>query len=332
MSVWLWAAFLGRGRWMLVVGVAVLAVGVVAVAMASPDAQGRRSRSYRGGWDDQGRGYRFNINTSPEGIPVTSCGQVEATVRSGELARDAEVQNIPPSPQGLQVSGAKNGPVYVTGSDRSDYQVTLCKFTAGDTADEARARLADLSLLLENGRVTVNGPGGNAYVAYVIVETPREAKLNIDVTNGPLDLRSVSGTIVARTLNGPLAVQGVSGEVDVQAKNGPVSLSEGAGHMRVRSENGPLTVRLSGTDWQGAGLDAHAQNGPLSLRLPENYRSGVRVDISSNSPFQCDYSACRDARRDWDDRLRTLRFGSEGTPVVRISAMNGPVSIGTGQD
>jgi DUF4097 and DUF4098 domain-containing protein YvlB len=312
--------------------VAVLAGGVVAVTLAAPDAQGRRSRARAGGWDVQGRGYSFNINTSPDGIPVTSCSQVDATVRNGELARDEEVRNIPASPSGLQVSGAKNGPVYVTGSDRSDYQVTLCKFTAGDTADEARARLADLSFSLENGRVTVNGPGGNAYVAYVIVETPREAKLSVDVTNGPLDLRSVSGTIVARTLNGPLAVQGVSGEVDVQATNGPVSLSEGAGHMRVRSQNGPLTVKLSGTDWQGAGLDAYAQNGPLSLSLPENYRSGVLVDISSNSPFHCDYSACREARRDWDDRSRTLRFGSAGTPVVHVSAMNGPVSIGSSKD
>ncbi len=331
MSARLW----GQGRWVLVVGVAVLASGMVAVTLAAPDAQGRRSRTRARGWDAEGRGYSFNINTSPDGVPVTSCSQVDATVRDGELARDEEVQTIPASPQGLEVSGAKNGPVLVTGSDRSDYQVTLCKFTAGETADEARARLADLSLSVENGHVSVNGPGAgarNAYVGYVIVETPREAKLNVDVTNGPLDLRSVSGTIVARTTNGPLAVQGVSGEVDVQATNGPVSLSEGAGHMRVRSQNGPLTVRLSGTDWQGAGLDAYAQNGPLQLSLPENYRSSVLVDIPSNSPFHCSYAACRDARRDWDDRSRTLRFGSGGTPVVRISAMNGPVSIGTGQD
>ncbi len=145
-------------------------------------------------------------------------------------------------------------------------------------------------------------------------------------------MRSVSGTIVARTLNGPLSVRGVSGEVDVEATNGPVSLSEGAGHMRVRSQNGPLAVNLSGMDWQGAGLEASAHNGPLSLRLPENYRSGVLVDISSNSPFHCEYPACRDARREWDDRTRTLRFGSDPRPVVRISAMNGPVSIGTGHD
>jgi hypothetical protein len=302
-----------------------------AVAFATPGAQERQRRSQRD-WDDRGKNYSFNINTSRDGQPVTSCSQVEATVRNGELARDEEVQNVPASPQVLQVSGAKNGPVYVTGSDRADYQITLCKFVAADTADEARARLANLSLSVQNGRVGVNGPSENGYMAYVIVEAPRQANLSVDVLNGPLDLRSVSGHIVARTVNGPLSMHGCSGEIDVQAANGPVSLSEGAGHMRVNAQNGPLTVNLSGIDWQGAGLDASAQNGPLYLGLPENYRSGVRVDISSNSPFLCTSSACRSAMRDWDDRSRTLKFGSETNPIVRVSASNGPVTIGSGKE
>jgi hypothetical protein len=309
---------------LLVVGTALLAC--VAVVVATPSAQSKRR-----GWDDGRKHYNFNTRTNSDG-PVTSCSQVEVTVRDGELARDEEVQNIPASPQGLQVTGGKNGPVYVSGSDRADYQVTLCKFAAGETDADARTRLANMSLNVDNGRVTVNTPSNsdNGYMTYVIVEAPRDARLNVDATNGPLSLHSLSGHIVARALNGPLSAHGLSGEVDIEAKNGPLSLNQASGHMRANAQNGPLSVNLSGTEWKGAGLEAFAQNGPLSLNLPENYRSGVLVDISSNSPFHCDYSACRGARRDWDDRSRTLRFGdTQGTPIVRVSASNGPVSIGS---
>jgi hypothetical protein len=313
----------------LVAGSVVLACGVV-VAAAGSDGQNRRNRSNRD-WDD-GKNYNFNINTGHRDQPVTSCSELEATVRNGELARDEEVQTVAAPAQGIAVTGAKNGPVYVTGADRNDYQVTLCKFTAADTGDEARAKLANLSLAVDNGRVTVNGPSENGYMAYVIVETPRDARLNVEVTNGPLDLRSLSGHIVARTQNGPLSARDVSGEVDLQAQNGPVSLSDGGGHMRVKARNGPLSVALSGMGWQGAGLEASAQNGPLSLAVPENYGSGVLVNISGNAPFACRGPACQQARRDWDDRSRTLRFGADANPIVNVSASNGPVSIATGRE
>jgi len=304
----------------LVVGASVLACGAL-VAAAGQDDQDRRN-------------YGFNVESSRRGQPATSCAELEVTVRRGELARDEEVQTVPASARGLAVSGARNGPVYVFGSDRSDYQISLCKFAAADTGDEARTRLGDLSLASQNGRVTVNGPprDSNGYMAYLIVETPREARLDVEVTNGPLDLRSLSGHIVARTMNGPLSMRGVSGDVDVKAQNGPVSLREGGGHMRVSAQNGPLSVALSGTDWQGAGLEASAQNGPLSLNVPDDYRSGVLVDISSNSPFNCASAACRNAQRNWDERSRTLRFGTDPNPIVHVTASNGPVSIAGGRD
>jgi hypothetical protein len=317
-----------RAGW-LVVGASVLACG--AVVLAGPAGQDRgRNRSSRSSWGNDGD-YNFNVHSPRGGDPVTSCDQLEVTVRNGELARDEEVQNVPAPAQMFAVSGARNGPVVVYGADRADYQLMLCKFTAAETQADAQAKLANLSLTFENGRAGVNGPGENGYLAYLIVEAPRNAQLSVDVMNGPLDLRSLSGHIVARTVNGPLSMREVSGDVEVQAQNGPVSLSKGGGRMRVTAQNGPLSVALTGTDWQGAGLEAHAHNGPLSLSVPDDYRSGVLVNLSTNGPFSCASSACRGAQRNWDDRSRTLRFGSDPNPTVQVTADNGPVSIGSGR-
>jgi hypothetical protein len=129
-----------------------------------------------------------------------------------------------------------------------------------------------------------------------------------------------------------MSVSQVSGEIDVEATNGPVSLNEGGGHMRVVTQNGPLSVNLSGSDWQGSGLEASTQNGPLHLNVPDNYRSGVLVDITGSGPFSCSNSACRNAQRDWNNDSRRLRFGSDPNPIVRLTTGNGPVSIGSGKD
>ncbi len=312
-----------KAGWLLAgAAVAMCGVGV----MAASGTQDRRSRSRD--WDN-GRNWNWNINTRTNGGEVSSCNDIEATVKRGEIARDEEVQNVAASAQVLAVSGHQNGPVYVSGADRNDYQITLCKFAVAETGDDARNKLAEMSLTVGNGRVGVKGPTDNGYLAYLLVETPREARLSVNTMNGPLTLRSLSGQITARTQNGPLSVTQVSGEVDVQATNGPVSLNEGGGHMRVVTQNGPLSVSLSGTDWQGAGLEASTQNGPLHLDVPDNYRSGVLVDITGGGPFHCSSNACRNAQRDWDDNRRSLRFGTDPNPIVRVTTGNGPVSIGS---
>jgi hypothetical protein len=319
----------------VVVGASILAglaCGAVVLAGAGAAAQQRKSHGGHDGWDRDGDRFSFHVHVDHNSGPVTSCNQIDVTMGRGEVARGEDVQTLPRGPEGLQVSGAKNGPVYVSGSDRADYQVTLCKFAAADTMAEAQTRVADLSLSLQNNRATVNGPTENGYLAYVIVETPRDARLAVDVTNGPLDLHAVQGHIVARTLNGPLAVEGCSGDIDLEAKNGPVTLTEASGRLHVNAQNGPLTVNLSGTDWQGTGLDAAAHNGPLFLGLPENYNSGVRVEISPNSPFACSATACRSATRNWDDRSRMLQFGPAEPVMVRLSATNGPVTIGSAKN
>jgi hypothetical protein len=314
-----------KAGWLL--AAVAMVMGGVAV-MAASGTQDRRSRSSRN-WDD-GKNWNWNINTRTNGGEVSSCSDIEATVKRGEMARDEEVQNVAASAQVLNVVAHQNGPLYVSGADRNDYQITLCKFAVAETGDEARTKVGQLSLVVENGRVGVKGPSDNGYLAYLLVETPREAHLSASTLNGPLTLRSVSGEIRARTTNGPLSVSQVSGEVDVQATNGPVSLNEGGGHMRVVTQNGPLSVNLSGSDWQGTGLEASTQNGPLHLNVPDGYRSGVLVDITGSGPFSCSNSACRNAQRDWDDNNnRRLRFGSDPNPIVRLTTGNGPVSIGS---
>jgi DUF4097 and DUF4098 domain-containing protein YvlB len=130
--------------------------------------------------------------------------------------------------------------------------------------------------------------------------------------------------ISARTTNGPLSVLAVTGAIDLQATNGPVSLDDVGGDVHARVENGPLTVRLVGTAWTGAGLDAEAQNGPVDLALPEHYNAELETGtVNGPVDFQIPITVTLTGRG--SDRIRTT-LGKGGAPI-RVVTTNGPLTV-----
>ena len=99
--------------------------------------------------------------------------------------------------------------------------------------------------------------------------------------------------------------------------------------MKISATNGPVSVKLTGTRWDGT-LDATTQNGPVSLKLPRNFASGVDLTVKGHGPISCKAEACRDMKRSWhdddNDYPRRLSFGS-GARNVTLSTTNGPVVV-----
>jgi DUF4097 and DUF4098 domain-containing protein YvlB len=141
-----------------------------------------------------------------------------------------------------------------------------------------------------------------------------------------MTLYHVDGNVKVRAENGPVSVTGCTGQLDLSSHNGPVTLEENSGKQNVRMENGPLTLSLSGDTWSGSGFEANTRNGPVTLQVPSGYKSGVILESEGHSPFRCDSSVCSEGRKTWDDDHKRVEFGS-GPTVVRVSTVNGPVSV-----
>ncbi len=227
--------------------------------------------------------------------------------------------------RGLVIAGSRNGGVTVRGGDANAFTVTACTAAAGDDEAAARAALAKVALRTAGGRVTIEGPDDERWSGFLIVTAPRDADFSVEASNGPVSLSDLSGTLAVKTANGPVSLSALTGSVDVDAANGPVTLKGSSGDMRLHAVNGPLTIALSGTRWEGKGLEADAQNGPLTLRVPDDFASGVRVETSRHAPFSCRAAACDGARRQDGDRTRLLEIGGDAT--IRLSSVNGPVAI-----
>lgn len=271
------------------------------------------------------RHHSTTISTEDE-KGITDCEQVRIRIGDGETVRSQLVQTVPRSAAAaLQVRASKNGGIQVQGWNRDEYSITACLAVAGDNANEAKAILDQLKLSVRDGRVSVEGPNPQDWLSYLIIQAPNGVTLDLESGNGPIGVSDFSGNIQARNLNGPVTFRDVNGQVSAQVQNGPITVSGSGGHFRLNAQNGPLTIELDGNQWSGGELEGSTQNGPVTLKLPEMYLSSVRVDASKHSPVECKAIQCQQAVRTWD-RPSVIQFG-DATPVIRLSTINGPVTI-----
>lgn len=257
---------------------------------------------------------------------ITDCGSVKIRIGDGETMRSQLQQTVPRSAAStLQVQSSKNGGIHVQGWNGDQYLITACLAAGGDSANESKALLDQLKLSVRDGKVTVEGPDSKDWIAFLIIQAPNGAAVDLSSTNGPIGVTGFTGSIQARNINGPITFQEVNGQVAAEVRNGPITVSRSGGDFKLSAQNGPLTIELDGNQWSGGGLEGKTQNGPLTLKLPDGYQSSVRVDASKHSPVECLAVQCRQAARTWD-RPTVIQFG-EMEPVIRLSTVNGPVTI-----
>lgn len=271
----------------------------------------------------------FGLRSGPRDVTVSTrkgsepsrCEDIRILFGHSPAERAEETRTIAASASApLRVTTAENSGARIWGADRKDFAVTLCKASADD-ADLSRIRLA-----LSGNHLSVEGPDAEDWTGYLLIEAPRNAALEIEARNGEISLRGLSGRVTATAENGPISIKDCDGDIEARAENGPISLKGVGGRVRAHTQNGPIGVRLSGSAWNGAGLDASAVNGPLTLVIPTGYSTGTVVETSDHSPFQCRGAACAAARKDSDESGRRIELGS-GPALVKLSTVNGPVSI-----
>ena len=264
------------------------------------------------------RGASVSIN---DGRDPSRCEDISITIDGGAAARGQEAIRIPETPGvALRVRVENHSGIRVVGADRRDFEIVACK-AAASSADLARIKVTQ-----RGEELSVSGPGGDDWAAYLLIAAPRHAALDLEAESAPIGLRGLSGRVTARTVNGPISLEDCPGEIDAEAENGPIHVSGAGGNLRLKTSNGPIGVSLSGSVWSGGELEASAVNGPVDLVIPSGYRSGAVVESDGHGPFQCRGEVCAQARRTWDDRHRRFELG-EGPALIRVSTRNGPVSV-----
>ncbi len=259
---------------------------------------------------------------------ASDCSDLHINFDGGPAIMETEERSVSKAEAStLRFDNLQNAGVQFRGWDKDSYSVKLCKFADRDRND-AKELLSQIKMSIDGGRVSIYGPGHeHNWTVHLLISTPRAANLDIQSKNGPVSFSEVDGKIYVRATNGPISMSNCTGEADLTSQNGPISISGKSGKLKLHTENGPISIALQSPDWSNGGLVADAVNGPVSLSVPSELKTSFLLESRGHSPITCHASVCANARKTFDDDdNRRIEYG-DGAPVIRLSTVNGPVTV-----
>ena len=215
------------------------------------------------------------------------------------------------APRMLEVDGRENGGVSVRAWDGADVRVVQRIQAWAPSRSEAQAIAGRVRVHTDGGEIHAEGPESarrTGYAVNYLIYVPRR-----------MDLRLTAN-------NGPVAVRGVTGRMELSVRNGPLALDDLGGNVHARATNGPLAVHLTGSRWNGEGLDAETTNGPVTLTVPDGYHATLTTG-TVNGPMNVDIPITVQGRF---PRQFTTQLGGGGAPIRAVTT-NGPVVVRHGR-
>lgn len=221
---------------------------------------------------------------------------------------EVRTANARPSGETVSMEGLRNGGVSVTGWTNNEIVVKIRIRAQGRTMSDAKAVASQIRTVISGSKVSVDGPrhddDDNQWSASLVASIPSRSNLRVE------------------TQNGPVSVTQLTGDMDLQTRNGPMSLYDLAGNVKARTTNGPLTISLTGSKWDGTGLDARTVNGPLTISVPENYSAHLETG-TTNGPMRLGFPVTVSGRINRDI---STDLGSGGA-TIRATTTNGPLTL-----
>lgn len=225
-----------------------------------------------------------------------------------DRARFCEVREYTVRPASrLMVDGGDNGGVSFFGWDRDEVKVVAMIQTGAENDAEAEGIAKQVRVETGGGRVRSAGPSSwrrSSWSVSYHVYVPRRSNLE------------------AITKNGGVSAQLVEGTMKFRATNGGISLDRVGGDVRAETTNGGVNARLTGSSWNGRGLDLTTTNGGVNVTIPRGYNARLETG-TVNGGMSVDFPITVSGRI--GKHLET-QLGSGG-PLVRVVTTNGGVKI-----
>lgn len=203
----------------------------------------------------------------PAGAQQQSAAERLANCRHGwssDNERFCEMRSMTlPVPSGaLAIDGRQNGGITVVGGDVSDVRVEALVQTTATSAQAAEELAKQVRIVTDGGRIRAEGPASGSDASWSVsynVTLPRRSNLDL------------------RARNGGIRIDDVTGQVRFATTNGGIRLANIGGDVRGETTNGGVYVDLTGSSYQGAGLDVTTTNGGVVLNVPASYSAQLET-------------------------------------------------------
>lgn len=186
---------------------------------------------------------------------VVPCPKNEISTGSEPIHCEDRTYSLTPSLDVLKVDAGLMGGISVIGTDGKVIEVRARVQVSGPNAAQ-RAEAIKIDLM-KDGWLRVVSSADDSYSVSYELRVPRALALELRAQNGGIALEGTDSRIHFITSNGGVALTGVNGDVSGQTTNGGVS------------------VRLTGKQWTGKGLDVSTTNGGITWDIPADYAGRI---------------------------------------------------------
>jgi hypothetical protein len=170
----------------------------------------------------------------------------------------------------LRVDGFNGDIVVVAGDSAHEVRAHAETFARGGSQAEAVRRLAEMQWTFHESGNTLflelsqsDGGSNNCGSELIGLQVPSTWTLDLDTSNGDVEVPAGFDTVLISTSNGDLEIA-ADGKVRARTSNGDVDFVGKSQDFNLRSSNGDMTLDLQG-DWNGHGI-VDSSNGRISVR------------------------------------------------------------------
>jgi DUF4097 and DUF4098 domain-containing protein YvlB len=202
----------------------------------------------------------------------------------------------------------KNGGIDVIGEERQDIALEAQVMAQDSSREEAQALAREVKIVT-SGTIHADGP-----TSWGISHRSWSVNWSLRVP------RHVAAELT--TVNGGIKVTNVVGEMHLSPTNGGLTLDDLAGDVHAATVNGGLDVRLDGSEWHGAGLDARSTNGGVNVKAPDHYSAHLVAEtVNGGISVGFPITVQGKIRHQIDTNI------GQGGALIHVQTVNGGVSI-----
>ena len=215
-----------------------------------------------------------------------------------------------PAGQPLRVNADPNGGITVHGWDGPNVRIRAKVQAWSNTEAEATARARRITIGTANNTIRAAEPDQekNWSVSYEIF-VPRTTALALNTVNGGISLDNLQASITFETTNGGINLANLGGSVKGETTNGGVNIT------------------LSGSTWEGKGLDVATTNGGIHWKLPRTYSAQLYTSTNMGGI----HTSLPVTKSGMFHKEVTASLG-QGGPTVKAVTTNGGIDVSQERD
>jgi len=214
----------------------------------------------------------------------------------------------------LTVTADPSNCIAVAGSQRPDWSLRFCAQGEGDTEDEAREHLHEISLVRAGGTVSLTGPHllsthpSRMGRGQLLVDGPADAAIVIHASYAAVQIRDVKGPVRVAATHGRTTILDTTRQVDAIAL--VVDFAGSSGRVTLSAE-AEINMKLSAVRFDGT-LLAWAQRSVRTL-VPPGFLTPFRVIVNRRQDFVCRTEFCSRVRQEKKGDLYYFTYAGDNS-------------------